>query len=73
MKSNILKSSNQEKERLNLPLNDVEDEIANVIAEDNFNKVKDNLKHLVDDFDNLNCIKMWQLREKLGVKKQILL
>ena len=47
----------------------VEEEIAEIDAEDNFNKIKDNVKYLVDDTDNMNCIKMWQLRKQIGAKK----
>ena len=35
----------------------VEEEIAEIDAEDNFNKIKDNVNYLVDDTDNINCNK----------------
>ena len=56
-------------EKLNLMIKDIEDEIADSNAEANFKTVKENVQHLVGGSDNFNCIKMWQLRKKLGVKK----
>ena len=50
-------------------LKDVEARIADINAEKNFNTIKDHVKHLVDDTDNLNCIKMWQLKKKICSKK----
>ena len=70
LKKRISKTLDEEKkEEFNLRLKEVDDEISNITAEENFKTVKDNVKHLVDDSDNLNCIKMWELRKKLGVKK----
>ena len=70
LKKRISKTLDEEKkEEFNLMLKEVDDEISNITAEENFKTVKDNVKHLVDDSDNLNCIKMWELRKKLGVKK----
>ena len=34
--------------------------------EEQFESLK---KHLVDDIDNLSCIKMWQLKKKIGIQK----
>ena len=45
----------------------VEDEIADNEAEENFKVTKENLDYLVGDTDNLNCIKMWQLRKNLSL------
>ena len=39
-------------------------------AEHNYKTIKEQVEHLVDDTDNLNCLKMWQLKKKLGVKKK---
>ena len=46
-------------------LNAIEHKIAEETAEENFNTIKDHVKHLVDDTENLNCIKMWQLKKKV--------
>ena len=50
-------------------LKDVENEIAEANAEENFNFMKKNIEHLVDDTENVNCIKMWQLKKKLCSNK----
>ena len=47
-------------------LKSVEEEMADLKAESSFNIVKKNVDHLVDDTDNMNCIKMRQLRKKVG-------
>ena len=47
----------------------VEEEIAEIDAEDNFNKIKDNVNYLVDDTDKMNCIKMLKLRKQIGAKQ----
>ena len=47
----------------------IESDIAEVNAEENFNYIKDNVKHLVDNTENLNSIKMWQLKKRLCSKK----
>ena len=44
-------------------LKDVENEIAEANAEENFNFMKKNIEHLVDDTENVNCITMWQLKK----------
>ena len=46
-----------------------EEEIAEIDAENNFIKIKDNVNDLVDDTDNINCNKMWQLRKQIGATK----
>ena len=51
-------------------LGEVEKEIAQVQAEHNFKAIKEQLEHLVDDTNNLNTIKMWQLKKKLGIEKK---
>ena len=43
----------------------INDEIADIDAEENFNTVKDSVKHLEDDDENLNCIKKWKLSKKV--------
>ena len=50
-------------------LKDVENVIAEIDAEDNFNIIKKQIEHLVDDTDNLSCVKMWEVKKKLGSKK----
>ena len=47
----------------------VENEIGEANAEQNYKFIKESLDHLVDDTDNLNCIKMWELKKKLCPKK----
>lgn len=51
-------------------LEQVESDIAEIHSEQNFKTIKEHVEHLVDDTDNLNCIKMWQLKKKLGVRKK---
>ena len=53
---------------LETKLKSVEAEICEINSEKNFNIVKDNLNHLVDDTENLNCIKMWQLKKRICSK-----
>ena len=67
--SNLGDLNYDEKEKLDEELNKVEKEIAEVDAEENFKFVKENVKPLVDDTENLNCVKMWQLKKKLCKKK----
>ena len=54
---------------LKLKIKDIEDKMADVKAAENFKIVEENLKHLADEKDNLNCIKMWQLKKKIGTQK----
>ena len=51
-------------------LKTVETEIAEVHSEENYNIIKENVGHLVDDTDNLNCVKMWQVKKKVCYKKK---
>ena len=53
---------------LETKLKSVEAEISEINYEKNFNIVKDNINHLVDDTENLNCIKMWQLKKRICSK-----
>ena len=53
---------------MNVKLKQTDDKIADYKAEENFKTVNENIKHLVDDTENLNCIKMWQLKKKIGTK-----
>ena len=55
---------------LETKLKSVEAEISEINSEKNFNIVKDNLNYLVDDTENLNCIKMWQLKKRICSKSQ---
>ena len=50
-------------------LKEVEDTIAEINAEENFKIVNENVKHLVDDTENMNSINMWQLRKQICKKK----
>ena len=43
----------------------VEKDIADINAEENFKIIKEQVGHLVDNTDNLNSIKMWNLKKKL--------
>ena len=52
-----------------MKLKDVENEIAEINAEENYNFMRKNVEHLVDNTKNVNCIKMWQLKKKLCSKK----
>ena len=51
-------------------LKDVENKIADIEAEKNFEVIKEHVNHLIDDTDNLNCIKMWELKKKLGANNK---
>ena len=66
--SNVLEI--EEQKVLKDKLEEIEKNIAEIQAETNFKTIKEQAEHLVDDTDNLNCIKMWQLKKKLGVKKK---
>ena len=59
----------QEQSLLKEKLKELNDEIADIEAEDNYKIVHENVKHLVDDTENLNAIKMWKLRKKICPKK----
>ena len=50
-------------------LKQVDIEIADTEAEERFKIVHENVKHLADDTENLNAIKMWKLRKKVCPKK----
>ena len=63
-------SNNKDCNKLKAAMEEAENEIAEIHAEENYKTIKEQVEHLVDDTDNLNCIKMWQLRKKVGVKKQ---
>ena len=71
--SNSSSLSNGELKQFESKLRKIEDEIADMDAEANFNTSNDNVKHLVDDTDNLNCIKMWHLKKNLNHLQQILM
>ena len=50
-------------------LKDIGNKIAEVNAEENFNYIEKNVEHLAENTDNVNSIKMWQLKKKLCSKK----
>ena len=52
-------------------LDKIEERIADFQAEKNFSIIKDQVEHLIDDSDNLNCLKMWKLKKKLVGKKSV--
>ena len=47
----------------------IDEKIADLKAKENFERLSENVKHLMDNTDNLNTIKMWQLRKKFSKKK----
>ena len=47
----------------------VDEKIAELKAEENFKRLFENVKHLIDNTENLNSLKMWQLRKKISSKK----
>ena len=55
---------------LNAKLKQTDADIAQIQSEQNFKDIKEHVEHLVDDTDNLSCIKMWQLKKKIGIKKK---
>ena len=65
----ISRLDDQEQSLLKDKLKDLNYENADIEAEDNYNIVHENVKHLVDDTENLNAIKMWKLRKKICHKK----
>ena len=46
-------------------LDGIENEIADIKAEENFKLIKEHVEHLIDDTENLNSIQMWKLKKKL--------
>ena len=48
----------------------IEEKIADVQAEKNFQTIKEQVEHLIDNTDNLNSVKMWELKKKLGASKK---
>ena len=52
----------QRKRILKQKLDNVEDKIADFQAEKNYRLIKEHVENFVDDTDNLNCLKMWELR-----------
>ena len=51
-------------------LEQIKCKIAEIDAEKNFKLIKEQVEHLVDDTDNLNCLKMWELKKKMGLKRR---
>ena len=60
----------QSNKKLEKKLKDIENKIADIEAEKNFEVIKEHVNHLIDDTDNLNCIKMWELKKKLGANNK---
>ena len=52
-----------------MKLENVEGKIADFLAEKNFRIIKEHVEYLIDDTDNMNCLKMWELKKKLGKSK----
>ena len=50
-------------------LKKVKEAIAEVEAHENYMFVKKNVEHLVNDTDNLNPVRMWEIKKKLCSKK----
>ena len=69
MQLQISRLDDHEKNLLKDKIKELNDEIADIEAEDRYKIVHENVKHLVDDTENLNAIKMWKLRKKICPKK----
>ena len=75
-KINIKKAGSPEKEdtkrfqEFEHKLAKIEENIADVQAERNFRVIKEKVEHLIDNTDNLNTVKMWELKKKLGANKK---
>ena len=52
-------------------MEDVENEIADIKAEEYLNVIKEHVGHLIDDTENFNCIKMWTLKKKMCPVKAV--
>ena len=55
----------------NHELEAIENEIADVKAEENLKIIKEHIGYLIDDTENFNCIKMWKLKKKLCPVKAV--
>ena len=66
----ILTSNNDMtvKKDLEEKLKAVDDEIAHIESEANFMKLKEQINYLEDDTENLNSIRMWQLKKQICTK-----
>ena len=64
------RSNSAELEKVQSELKEVNEAIAKIEEEENFIFVKKHVEHLVDNTENLNPIRMWQLRKKLCPKNQ---
>ena len=60
----------QRKRNLKQELNNVEEKITDFQAEKNYRLIKEHVENLINDTDNLNSLKMWELKKKLGAKKK---
>ena len=67
--ANCLNRDTEEYNAIKAELDMVEEAIAEIEAQENFMFVKKNVEHLVDNTDNLNPVRMWQLRKKLCPNK----
>ena len=56
------------KKDLEEKLKAVDDEIADIESEANFIKLKEQINFLEDDTENLNSVRMWQLKKKICSK-----
>ena len=61
--------SKDDHQNAKLELVEIEEEIAEYEANENFKNTVENVKYLVDNTENLNSIKMWELKKKLCKKK----
>ena len=58
IKQNIQDERKHSSDDLQLKLEIVEEKIADFLAEKNFRIIKEHVEYLIDDIDNLNCLKM---------------
>ena len=60
----------QRKRILKQKLESVTEKIADCQAEKNYKLIREHVENLIDDTDNLNSLKMWELKKRLGAKKK---
>ena len=59
----LKKCNNYEKEELNDKLSEIEGNICNLVYEDNYGKVVENLKQLGDQGGNIQPSGIWNIKE----------
>ena len=74
LKERIAKMDNldeNDKNKLVTELADVDRAIADIDAKENFDYIKKTMEHLLDNTENLNPVRMWDLKKKLCANKSV--